>query len=88
MAEKNFQLEILTPKQKVFVGPVTSLTARAAQGYLGILANHAPLVATLAPGRVIFHDPAGHTHTLESSGSGILEVHHNRVTLLADELLA
>ena len=86
MIGKLFSLEILTPRRKLFSGSVTSLVAPAALGYLGILANHAPLVVTLAPGKVIFRGERGAATTLRSSGSGLLEVHKNRVTLLAEAI--
>ena len=79
-----FRLDILTPKRKVFSGQVASLVAPGELGYLGILSNHAPLVTTLAPGKVTYRDAAGGTQVLQSTGEGLLEVHHNQVTLLVD----
>jgi len=86
MPNPSFKLAILTPKKKVFSGEISSLVAPGELGYLGILANHAPLVTTLAPGKVTFRDPAGGTQVLQSTGEGLLEVHHNSVTLLLDEV--
>jgi len=84
--EKGFTLEILTPEKTVFTGRITSLIAPGALGYLGVLANHAPLTATLTPGKIITRDAAGRTATIHSKSSGFLQVHHNQVTLLADEI--
>ena len=84
MADKTFTLEILTPARTIFTGPITSLIAPGALGYLGILINHAPLVTTLTPGKITYRDSAGHTAVLHSTGSGLLEVYKNRATLLAD----
>lgn len=84
MSEKAFALEILTPERTVFAGPVISLVAPAALGYLGVLANHAPLSTTLTPGKIICREANGQAKIFQSTGSGFLEVHHNRVTLLAD----
>ena len=84
MAEKMFQLEILTPAKQLFKGGVSSLTAPGALGSLGILANHAPLVTTLTPGKVVYRDAQGRPVTLQSTGAGLLEVGHNSATLLAD----
>ena len=84
MADKNFTLQILTPEKTVFTGEVTSLVAPAALGYLGVLANHAPMMTTLTPGKVIYRDSAGSPTTLRSTGSGFLDVFHNQVTVLAD----
>ena len=86
MNEKSFTLQILTPSRRVFKGTVVSLVAPGALGYLGILANHAPLMTTLTPGTVIYRDGAGVTTTLSSKGGGLLEVHENQVTLLTDEI--
>ena len=84
MNENDFALEILTPNRTVFKGSVTSLVAPAALGYLGVLANHAPMMTTLTPGKVTYRDAAGNPHDLRSTGSGFLDVFHNQVTLLAD----
>ncbi len=86
MNEKIFRLEIVTPKQTVFAGEVISLTAPGVLGYLGVLANHAPLVTTLVPGKVTYREAAGVVTTLQSSGNGLLDVYHNQVTLLADQI--
>lgn len=86
MATKSFELEILTPKERVFRGTITSLIVPAYLGYLGVWADHAPLLATLTPGQVTYRDPNGQTTTLRSPGSGLLEVYHNHATLLVDEI--
>ena len=86
MAEKTFQLEILTPKRRVFNGPVTSVIAPGALGYLGVLANHAPLVTTLVPGKVTYRGPGETGRLLQSRGYGLMEVYHNQATLLLDEV--
>ncbi len=86
MAAPVFTLEILTASRKVFVGEVASLVAPGEIGYLGVLANHAPLMTTLVPGQVTWRDAAGATRTLRLAGRGILEVQKNQACLLADEL--
>ena len=84
--DKTFELQILTPRKRVFSGQVTSLVAPGEMGYLGILSNHAPLVTTLAPGKVTFRDPAGSTRVLQSLGDGLLEVQKNQAVLLLDDV--
>ena len=84
--DKTFSLEIMTPSATVFTGEITSLVAPGAIGYLGVLANHAPLVTTLVPGKITYRDSAGHPTTLHSVGAGLLEVYKNRATVLADEI--
>ncbi len=86
MNDKTFRLEILTPQKTVFTGMVISLVAPGTIGYLGVLANHAPLMTTLVPGKVTFRDLAGATQTLQSTGGGFLDVAQNRATILADSI--
>ena len=88
MNKKSFNLEILTPNKRIFSGPVTSLVAPAETGYLGVLANHAPLFATLTAGKVVYRDPAGSPTTLWVKGSGFLEVFKNHATVLTGEVSA
>lgn len=86
MADKTFRLEILTPQKVCFTGQVVSLVAPGTIGYLGVLANHAPLMTTLVSGTVTFRDPAGATQALQSTGGGFLDVAGNRATILADSI--
>ena len=79
---KAFHLNILTSEKNIYAGSATSLTAPGEAGYLGVLADHAPLVTTLMPGKISFKDEAGKQTVLESQGKGFLEVFKNEVTVL------
>lgn len=86
MESKAFQLEILTPRRKVFSGAVASLVVPAAEGYLGVLANHAPIIAALQSGKITCRSETGSTQVFQAAGSGFLEVFHNRATVLMDDV--
>ena len=83
MAEKTFKLEIVTPERVVFSEEVASLVVPGVEGSLGILANHAPLVAELAVGKITIRDADGHESCMATSG-GFMEVQNNVVRILAD----
>jgi F-type H+-transporting ATPase subunit epsilon len=51
MAE-TFHLSLLTPEKSFLEAEVTSIVAPGSEGYLGVLANHAPLITALAPGKL------------------------------------
>ena len=85
MPDKTFNLEILTPRRKVFSGPVSSLVVPAELGYLGVLAHHAPLIASLGPGRITVRQD-GSSRLFQAGGSGFLEVGRNKATVLMDEI--
>ncbi len=62
-----------------------ALVAPAELGYLGVLANHAPLATTLTAGKITYRDSSGASKTLQAAGSGFLEVFKNQATILIDE---
>jgi F-type H+-transporting ATPase subunit epsilon len=78
-----FLLSILTPDRVVLEQRVVSVIAPGSMGYLGILANHAPLMTDLVPGKLTLRDEAGREQLFAISG-GFLEVSENRATILAD----
>ncbi len=79
---KSFVMEIVTPARKVLSVEVESLIAPGIQGYIGILANHAPLVTNLGIGCLRYK-------TIDGEGAaaitgGFMEVNDNLVTIMAD----
>jgi F-type H+-transporting ATPase subunit epsilon len=81
MAEFTFRL--VTPQRIVFEGPVVSIQVPGSEGYLGVLAHHAPLITTLKDGKLEMRDPSGRV-TAYHVGGGFLEVSNNRASVLAD----
>lgn len=78
-----FQLKIVTP-QKQMVKDVAAEEAQipGADGYLGILPGHAPLITELKAGALTYR-AGGTTHTL-SVAWGFAEVLPEKVTILAE----
>ena len=80
-----FHLNIRTPEKTIFEGRAFSLVAPGSDGYLGILAYHAPLITTLAPGKISVNDGSA-TKIFNSSGNGIMEVLKNSTTILLESI--
>jgi len=80
-----YNFRILTPGEKALDTDVVSIVAPGEAGYLGVLANHAPLITTLARGelRVRFADSREARYRI---GSGLLKVAHNEVVLLTESI--
>jgi F-type H+-transporting ATPase subunit epsilon len=78
-----FALSVLTPERTVFEGEVEYVEVPGIEGYLGVLAHHAPLVTGLASGALTVRKADGTTEKLAVSG-GFFEVGDNRATVLAD----
>ena|SRR5216117_3859111 len=83
MADTTFTFRLVTPQRLLLEAPVVSLQAPGSEGYLGILAHHAPLITPIRPGRLDVRDAAGQAWSYAVSG-GFLEVSANRATVLAD----
>ena len=80
-----FHLTIASSEKKIFEDEVQSLVAPGEIGYLGILANHAPLLTTLIPGKSTIRDASGKARAFESKTGGFLEILNNKATILLDQ---
>jgi F-type H+-transporting ATPase subunit epsilon len=80
--DKTFHLTVVTPQRVVFEGAVQAIVAPGGDGHLGILARHAPLITTIAPGLLSITLPQGYMQL--RVGAGFLDVLQNEATLLSD----
>ncbi len=80
---KTIQVDIVSAEKALFSGRAESLVATAIYGEVGILPNHAPLLAELKPGEVRVKINENTTEIFYISG-GMLEVQPDSVTVLAD----
>jgi len=83
MAENTFMLEVVTPERIVLSDEVEFLVVPAVEGELGVLRNHAPLVAGLKIGVVRYRGTDGITRHMAVSG-GFMEVIDNQAVVLAE----
>lgn len=79
---KTFRLEIVTPEKLVFSEDVVSLVAPADEGYLGVLAGHAPLLAALKPGEIRIRRDSG--ESLFATSGGFMEVLPKKTSILCE----
>lgn len=75
-------VEIVTPQKILFSGEVDMITVPGADGVMGILKGHAPLISTLSIGELTLHMPDEQTFIAISGG--VVEVRPDKVTVLAD----
>src|ERR671928_201353 len=81
MAER-IQLDVITPERSVLSETVDFVSVPGANGELGILPGHTPLISQLQTG-VLGYTQGGTTRRLLVSG-GFVEVRDDRVAVLAD----
>ena len=86
-AEHMVDVEVLTPEGEVFSGEVRLVSTRTAVGEVGILANHAPLLAQLRPAELRLHVSDSETKSY-AQAHGWLQVFGNHARLLVEEAVA
>jgi len=80
----SFQLELVSPEKLLLSRAVEMAVIPAAEGEMGVLAGHAPMIVALRGGVIAVHEGGQVTERLFVAG-GFAEVAPDRVTILADE---
>ena len=80
-----YPLRVVSVERSLFEGDVEFMIANGAEGELGVLARHAPLMTILKPGPLRIQEVYGGEEQVLFVGGGFLEVLPERVTVLADE---
>jgi F-type H+-transporting ATPase subunit epsilon len=79
-----FLLELVSPEKLLLSRQVEMATIPAAEGEMGVLPGHAPMIVTLRGGVISVHENGQVTERL-FVGGGFAEVTPERCTVLADE---
>ncbi len=75
--------ELVSPARLLFSGEVASVQIPGTEGEMTILANHAPVLATLKPGVVVVAKDSGAAEKIFVRG-GFAEVNASGLTVLAE----
>ena len=79
-----FLLELVSPERLLLSRQVEMATIPAAEGEMGVLPGHSPMIVTLRGGVIRVRENGAETERL-FVGGGFAEVSPERVTILADE---
>lgn len=82
MSDKKVKVEIITPERIVFGADVEFVVVPGEEGYLGILANHAPMVAALKIG--VMKVVEDKQEIKMAISGGFMEINQNKLVVLAD----
>jgi F-type H+-transporting ATPase subunit epsilon len=80
----SFQLELVSPEKLLLSRKVDLVVFPAAEGEMGVLAGHAPMIVSLRGGVISVSEGGKVTEQLFVAG-GFAEVAADRVTILAEE---
>jgi F-type H+-transporting ATPase subunit epsilon len=84
LARNKFPVEVLTPEGKVFDDEVEMISTRTDVGSIGILANHAPLMAILEPTELRLYKSESEIVRF-AQGEGYMQVVDNTALLLVED---
>lgn len=84
MLPESIELVVVTPEKQVLRQSATEVQLPGADGYLGVLPGHAPLITELGIGELSYHDLSGKESEHLAIISGFAEVLGDRVTVLAE----
>lgn len=85
LATRPYQAKLVTPAGVKFEGQVDYLRLPGKDGYFGVMAGHAPLIAELAPGRIVVTPEHGKRQVF-AAGSGVMEVKDDKLVVVVDTL--
>ena len=81
---RTFDVSLVTPEGAAFEGEAEMLIVPGAAGEIGVLARHAPLVATLKAGSTRVHVTQGDVKEF-ATGPGFFKVELDRAIALVDD---
>ena len=81
---RRFDVSLVTPEGPAFEGEAEMLIVPGAAGEIGVLARHAPLVATLKAGSTRVHVTQGDVKEF-ATGPGFFKVELDRAIALVDD---
>jgi F-type H+-transporting ATPase subunit epsilon len=84
MAHEKFPAEVLTPEGELFNDEVEMVSTRTTTGSIGILANHAPVLAMLEPTELRLYKTESEVVRF-AQAEGYMQVAGGRVMLLVEE---
>ena len=83
---RRFDVSLVTPEGAAFEGDAEMIVVPGAAGEIGVLARHAPLVATLKAGEVRIYDDLDSDNVLAfATGPGFFTVELDRAIALVDD---
>jgi F-type H+-transporting ATPase subunit epsilon len=86
VSDKTFSVSLVTPDGSAFEGEANMLIVPGAAGEIGVLARHAPLIATLKSGSTRVH--IGEKVEEYATGPGFFKVEQDRAIALVDDAVS
>jgi F-type H+-transporting ATPase subunit epsilon len=77
-------IDLLSPTKRLAAQKARMVTFPGPMGYVGLMPGHAPLISEIAVGELVVEGLENADKKIFFVSGGYLEVHHDRVKILAD----
>lgn len=82
---KKLQLKIVSPEKIIYNGEVEFIQLPGTEGDFSLLPDHAPIVASLTKGNIVYDTVRGGSESIKVSiQGGFIEVNKNIVTICVE----
>lgn len=85
-SDRTLHVSIVTPQTTAFDGSAVAVSVPGSQSPFQVLYNHAPIISSLDAGVIKIEDPTN-TIVYFASREGFVEVLHNNVNIVVNELV-
>jgi F-type H+-transporting ATPase subunit epsilon len=86
MADDKVEFELVSPEKLLLSRAVDMVVVPGAEGDMGVLPRHSPVITTVRPGTIVVYEGGAVTDRIFIAG-GFAEVSDNRCTVLAEEAM-
>ena len=79
---RELNVDLVAADRKIWSGSATMVVAKTAEGEIGLLSGHEPMLAIMVPGQIRISLAEGKSVVAESTQGGFLSIESDTVTLV------
>jgi len=82
---RELNVDLVAADRKIWSGTATMVVAKTAEGEIGLLAGHEPMLAIMVPGQIRISVAEGKPVVADTAQGGFLSIESDRVTLVVKD---
>jgi F-type H+-transporting ATPase subunit epsilon len=82
LAARELNVDLVAADRQIWSGSAVMVVAKTAEGQIGLLPGHEPLLAILAPGEIKINLAEGKSVIANSEEGGFISMEHDTVTVV------
>lgn len=82
---RELNVDLVAADRKIWSGTATMVVAKTAEGEIGLLSGHEPMLAIMVPGQIRITPAEGKPIVADSAQGGFLSIESDTVTLVVKD---